>query len=96
MNLSTVALAAFTAECRDDWKLPWIEGALAQARAAGWSDEKILIETARLIADPAGQPRNLLSQDAIHGRHAGSPANEEFRAALAAIRPATADTEDQP
>jgi len=52
-------LADLAAVMRPDWDRHHLEGAIAAARASGWSWPRVFIEAARLLVDGNSSPRDL-------------------------------------
>lgn len=59
IDLTVADLAMFACAGRDDWDRDDMTGAVTAARSSGWTWERLTLETARLMADPEGAPRDL-------------------------------------
>jgi hypothetical protein len=77
-------LLALAAVMRPDWQARDLEGALASAAANGWPWPRAFLATARLLADPAAGPRDLLAEIADPLQRHGRPLSPEAAARCAA------------
>jgi len=76
--------------CRPDWDCNVLADAITAAEIAGWSWDRILAETVRLIRSPEGSPWDLkrAAADPLKREEPapkGRPRNPEYLAARAAI-----------
>jgi hypothetical protein len=77
-------LAALAKAVRPDWDHDTLTAALLAARNAGWTWDRTLAETTRLIRDPHGTPWDLKRATADPFHHAVPPPGTEKRGAALA------------
>jgi len=91
-------LLALAAVMRPDWEGRALSGALHSAAHNGWPWPRAFLATARLLADPDAQPRDLLAEIADPLQPRGRPLSAEARARCAAAARAALEESlaDQP
>lgn len=73
IHSATPQLLALAAVMRPDWDPAALSGALVSAAVNGWAWPRAFLACARLLADPKGQPRDLLAEIADPVRRDSRP-----------------------
>ena len=73
VHSATAELTALAAAVRPDWDERNVSGVIVQATQNGMTWEQVLTGLARLMADPAASPRDLIPVGPLAGRRCPDP-----------------------